>query len=152
MKPPAPDARVSPADLKAILSFIPRLETLDAEGIWSKEPKISVRDRKILIQSGAYQPIIGEFVEALYAHRFIRRYDWGKWQAQAVRFYNNPELIGRARMRTCVKLLTLHIRKDKFVDGHLGGMLLKGHITAILRRMAELAGHLQVGAFDPDLM
>jgi len=162
------NADVSCADVAAVLPFLPRLEALIPDGIWSKEPRISVEGRpeyiledhqtedmleqlriwssepggcKVLLGRGEYNPTIWKFQRALYDHGFIRDYDWMKWQPQAVRIYENPDLLCNAQMRTCVKLLTLHIRRERFDDGHLAGMLSSGHITVILRRMGKLASH-----------
>jgi len=166
MNLPDVNADVSCADVAAVLPFLPRLEALIPDGIWSKQPRISVEGHpeyiledhhtedmleqlriwsnepggcKVLLGRGEYNPIIWQFQRALYDHRFIRDYDWMTWQPQAVRIFENPDLLRRAQMRTCVKLLTLHIRRERFDDGHLSGMLRSRHITAILRRMGELA-------------
>jgi hypothetical protein len=64
-----------------------------------------------------------------------------KWESTAWRIFKNPDLLRRVQMKTCIKLLTLHIRRERFCDGHLAWMLNEGHITAILRRMGELSAH-----------
>jgi hypothetical protein len=38
--------------------------------------------------------------------------------------------------------LTLHIRRDRFFEGHLANMIADGHIAAILRRMAAIRTEL----------
>lgn len=37
------------------------------------------------------------------------------------------------------KLLTLHVRQDRFVEGRLRDMIANGFIAALLRRLGELA-------------
>ena len=75
----------------------------------------------------------------------IRPFDWGAWQSTAERLYRDPKALGRARLSTLGRLLTLHVRKDRFCEGHLASMFESGHITAILRRAAELLSTRQVG-------
>ena len=133
------NAVVSREDLEPVLSFLPRLEALIPERIWSKELRISVYADTVSIERGEYNPIILQFQRALYDHGCIRDYDWMKWQPTAWRIFKNPDLLRRAQMKTCIKLLTLHIRRERFVDGHLAWTLNAGHITAILRRMGELS-------------
>jgi hypothetical protein len=65
-------------------------------------------------------------------------FDWGEWQPRAHALYRDPQALGRARLSTLRRLLTLHVRKDRFCEGHLAAMLAEGHIQAILRRIAEL--------------
>jgi hypothetical protein len=36
------------------------------------------------------------------------------------------------------KLLTTHIRADRFIEGHLAGVLENGHIVAVLRRLRTI--------------
>jgi hypothetical protein len=81
---------------------------------------------------------VSRFIEVLYEDGWIQPFDWGKWQPQAEALYRNPRALGRARLSTLRRLLTLHVRKDRFCEGHLAGMLAEGHIVAILRRIAEL--------------
>ncbi|MBN1128044.1 MAG: hypothetical protein JXA71_03610 [Chitinispirillaceae bacterium] len=38
------------------------------------------------------------------------------------------------------KLCTLHVRKDRFCEGHLAGIVEAGHMTEILKRLKELRG------------
>jgi hypothetical protein len=39
---------------------------------------------------------------------------------------------------TLRKLLTTHVRADRFVEGHLAGVLESGHMLAILRRLKDI--------------
>jgi hypothetical protein len=74
------------------------------------------------------------FIETLNAASVVFDFAWGPWQPQALRYWEEPARLDRARLLTLRKLLTLHLRKDRFVEGHLAQMLESGHITAILRR------------------
>jgi hypothetical protein len=87
---------------------------------------------------GEYHPLIEEFREALYTFGFVRDFDWGVWQEYAKQLYEQPERLKKARMLTCVKLLTTHARKDRFCDGHFAAMVACGHISEILMRMEKL--------------
>ena len=87
-----------------------------------------------------YSPEVLSFIEALNDASVVLDFAWGAWQPQALRYYEEPFRLGRARLTTLRKLLSLHLRKDRFVEGHLAGMLESGHITAILRRAAHLVG------------
>ena len=80
-------------------------------------------------------PELDQFVSELYNIDFLIQFDWPDWQDEAVRFYQEPDLIEQADLTTIRKLLTLHVRKDRFVDGHLSGMFEDRHIQNILRRL-----------------
>lgn len=88
-----------------------------------------------------YNPEVIAFIETLYTASVVLDFDWPSWQAQAMRYWEKPSRLHGARLLTLRKLLTLHVRKDRFVEGHLASMLESGHITAILRRATHLVAH-----------
>ena len=85
-----------------------------------------------------YSPEVLAFIETLYTARVLIDFDWPSWQQQALRYWEQPSRLQAARLPTLRKLLTLHVRKDRFVEGHLASMLEAGHITAILKRAAAI--------------
>lgn len=82
-----------------------------------------------------------EFVQALYDSGWLVPFNWGAWQEEAQR-YLAPEALASADVETLGKLLTLHVRKDRFCDGHLLEMAEVGHLLAILERMAVLRNEI----------
>lgn len=75
---------------------------------------------------------------SLIANNFQQPFDWGSLQGEAERLVDDAELLKRCDLQTCVKLLTLHLRKDRFCGGHLASMIECGHIARILKRLWEL--------------
>lgn len=67
-------------------------------------------------------------------------FNWPEWQREAERYDLEPERLQTAPLDDVLKLLTLHVRKDRFCDGHLPLMVSKGHIAALLHRLAVLYG------------
>lgn len=129
---------IDPRDLDVVLSFLPRLRNLDPDLAALRWPGLRVIDDQIVIDRGENHPVVMEFITKLYDCGFIRNYNWIRWRSRALRFYEHPELLKRARLRTCIKLLTLHARREHFVDGHFASMVRAGHIVAILCRLGEL--------------
>ena len=80
----------------------------------------------------------GQFIDALYHNNWVIPFDWCEWQDEARRITESPELTRNADLKTLRRLLTLHVRKDRFCEGHLWGMFDEGHLTAILRRLRVL--------------
>ena len=86
------------------------------------------------------------FVETLYEDGWMEPFDWGSWEPHAARFRRDIGALSRARVSTLQRLLCLHIRKDRFVEGHLAAMFESGDILRILRRLAELQSRAPRGA------
>jgi len=70
--------------------------------------------------------------------KWVRGYDWTKWQEKAISYYKNPELLKEADLVDIVKLITLHVRKEKFCGGHLLDMIQSGHMNKILGRIRKI--------------
>ena len=87
----------------------------------------------------AYSEEINQFIEATYKYGFILNdFDWGGWRDESQKFLADAELLKSADIKTLKKLLTTHIRADRFVDGHLAAKLDNGHILAILKRLKQI--------------
>ena len=140
MLPPKLNDPINLANVEEITEFIPRLREIIPDGAIIRSPGLKRRDdgELILEMHGEYHPLIERFRDALYTFGFVRDFDWGVWQKYAKELYERPERLKKARMLTCVKLLTTHARKDRFCDGHLAAMVACGQISAILTRMEKL--------------
>ena len=121
----------SKANIEAILAFLPVLE---AKGFAFGE---IVAQPGQLGHTRMAQEVDG-LVQALYDNGWVEPFDWSKFQDEAIGYFENPSRLETVDVDTVRKLLTLHVRKDRFCDGHLLEMLEKGHIQAILRRLAQL--------------
>ena len=122
--------------LKAVAKFLPDLEAIAPEHV---ARTIRTPEGVIVLGCVDYHPAIHKFERACYENEFIQKFDWPAWAPTVRRYMRNPELIASARLSTCVKLITAHIRCERFCDGHLQDVLVSGHITAILRRLEQLA-------------
>ena len=77
-------------------------------------------------------------MQSLYENHFVQPFDWVAWQSTAETMVEEPNQVSRATLDTCIKLITVHVRKDRFCSGHFGVMVRRGHISAILQRLSEL--------------
>ena len=78
-------------------------------------------------------------LEFLSGSRFVQRqFAWPDWQEKAERYVVEPERLRTASMDDLQRLLTTHVRKERFCEGHFAAMLECGHIAAIVERVAEL--------------
>jgi hypothetical protein len=116
-----------------VLAFLPELESPDfvagefhmPEGHFSFYSLADTRARLMV---------------ACYDSGIMVDFDWAAWDAPARELRENPAALEQANLLTLRKLLTGHLRNDRFCEGHFGAVLESGHITAILRRAAQLLG------------
>ena len=84
-----------------------------------------------------YNSEVHNFLEALYENNFIQPFNWSNWD-EGKQLIDNSDLLDNASLQTLRKLLTTHVRADRFSEGHFAYMIETGHIVRILRRMAEI--------------
>jgi hypothetical protein len=126
------DRPVTTQGIDRILRFLPIFEQ---EGYrFSERPP----DDSDFLSSPEYNQDVLDFLRTLEEEGFMCALDWAQWQPVAERYIRHPELIEDADLDTLRKLLTAHMHKNRLSTGHLEGMLLRGHIVALLRRLKTL--------------
>ena len=118
------------------VSFIEKFENPD-EPLSTFIPPKAREDGIIHVGWHDLSPDVMDFYKGLYEKGLIIQFDWGAWKA-AKGYIDNPDLLAKAPLIDCLKLLTSHIRADRFAEGHLASVLNDGHIADILRRMREI--------------
>lgn len=123
--------RTTKENINKILEFLPYFESKEM-GFYS----ISKTD---LMYPYIYDKSVDDFEKALYDENIMIVFDWGKWQPEAEKYFNDPSLLGNADLETLRKLLTVHMRKERFCCGHLAMMIDSGHILNILKRLRDIS-------------
>jgi len=121
---PIPEIGIQQID--AILEYLPVFDREDFQpGQWV--------EREGQFPHFAFCTEVGEFIHALYQQNVIIPFDWKSWSDEAIRYQSDPNALDESDLLTLRKLLTAHVRADRFVEGHLAGLFQSGHIAAILR-------------------
>ena len=61
---------------------------------------------------------VSEFQQSLYDNGWVKpSFDWGKWQEAAQEYVEQPQKIDTANITVIQKLLTTHVRKERFAKG-----------------------------------
>jgi len=122
-------------NINRILEFLPYFESTD-----NKFFKIDTTD---LMYPYLYDKKVLDFEKALYDENIVYSFDWAEWQSEAEKYFNNPELLKTTDIETIRKLLTLHVRKERFCSGHFASMISSGHIINILKRLKEFRSKIK---------
>ena len=88
-----------------------------------------------VLDAYSYDEGVLSFVEDLYAANFIQAYEWKDWEPQAQTYVDDPGKLAQADLSEFIRLLTFHVRKDRFQSGHLAKVIDNGHIAAVLRAL-----------------
>ena len=121
-----------------VVALLPELESPDFKpGTWHSRPG----EIPYFQASASTQRL----VQALDESGVVYSFDWGEWQHHAERLVQDERALARADLSTLRKLLVVHVRKDRFLEGHFAEMLASGHLVAILRRVVALRSELVKG-------
>lgn len=129
-----------PADVAAVLAFLPIFEKPGFKfGESCGGEKES--DGSFTMPYFSLSARASRFVKALYDHKFIlTSFVWTKWQNEAERYVTDPTAIESADLETICRLLTTHVRKDRFCEGHLAEMFDCGHLLNLMGRLRSTLG------------
>ncbi len=79
------------------------------------------------------------FKRACYANGWVDfTFNWTEWGTDARRYMDDAGAIATIDVDTARRLITAHLRADRFNEGHLASVIESGHIAAILRRLAAI--------------
>ncbi len=67
----------------------------------------------------AYSPAVERFIGDAYRLGFVITFHWASWLPEAERLQLEGGSLEKASLLNLAKLLTVHIRQDRFVEGHL---------------------------------
>ena len=124
------DPPLTNENIRAVLEFLPVFEQSGfSAGEWISEEGVFPHFN--------YSEVVLRFEQALYNNGFIQPFNWSAW-AEGVRLVDNPALIERASLQTVRKLLTAHVRADRFSEGHLAHLFQTGKIVMLLKRVAAI--------------
>ena len=126
------DNTITDKAIDNLLKFLP---------VFKKESFASLKQEELQKNTPymfCYSKDVESFIKACYENDFLLKFDWVKWQDQAVKYLDDPTFSKSADLETIRKLITLHLRKERFCEGHLIDMIDRGHITILLERLSEL--------------
>lgn len=139
MSPPPPFTPPGPAQIDALLQFLPVFEREGFVACWERSlppgMELSPLDLDLAWE---YAPELTAFAQAVYDEGFLYNFPWPEWQEQAEWYVNEPHRLEQADLLDICRLLTTHVRKERFCSGHLPEMVECGHISQVLRRLQTI--------------
>jgi ADP-ribosyl-[dinitrogen reductase] hydrolase len=124
------DPPISEEGARAVLKFLPNF------GQQNFSPGEWVSSEGNLPYFVYTQEVLG-FIRALNENGFIQPFRWMDW-VEGEQLVERSDLLNRASLQTLRKLLTAHVRADRFNEGHLAAMFESGQIAMILKRMEDI--------------
>jgi O-acetyl-ADP-ribose deacetylase len=136
------ESELDTAGIEEVLSFLPLLEKPD-QVVWTRA----------LYEAGSLPQLqpsneLSDFVAALCRSGLIFPFDWPAWQSEAEKLVDSPDAIDTIDLASIRRLLTTHVRKDRFCEGHLEQIILCGHMAAVLRRLQVLVSQGSGGGHE----
>jgi len=131
-------------ELELLLSLIPELQS--HEGPFG-EHDFSTEGDTLHMGPFIYSPLLEKISSGIQESGLKFPFDWPAWQDEAQRICYEPGLLESADLETIRRLLTLHLRKERFCEGHLAAVCEEGLMLRTLQRLKELVDE---GSVEPD--
>ena len=139
-------AKVSKEGICRLLSFLPFFEECDGTD-YGVGPKVAAVEKGVAsIRPAALSPKASDFVTACYEEHFVQPFDWGDWNRRHGGDLTSDAFIAEADLSAIIKMLTAHIRADRFCDGHLLSVMKDGTALKILKRLRDIHSEQGPGA------
>lgn len=128
---------ITPAGMRRVLSFGPMFA--DTSTSYGEGPAVEAADDNTMtLRPAMPAERASAFVAACDEENFLQPFDWGEWSSHHEADLCSREFIRSADLVAIVKMLTTHIRADRFCDGHLLCVMDDGTIGAILDRLQSI--------------
>lgn len=134
------DCLVAEPNLKALAAFLPTVTDPAFEPGEVVSPPRGA-DGVMQMPYVRYGEAVQSFRKSANAEGWVlRSFDWPKWAGseEAARLRDDPAALARATPEQLLRLLTVCIRQDRFVDGALLDAFRSGLIRRIVQRAADL--------------
>jgi len=124
----------------ALLRHRDGLRRAQAEPIASGGPRSAAPGEgvDVVLTPYTYRPAVQDFLAVAHATGWIEPFDWVAWKGRAEALVADPALLAGADPATLGRLLTTHVRQERFCDGHLSAMVRCGHFEGLCARLAAL--------------
>ncbi len=128
--------KLTPEGIRKVLEFLPKFQDVKFKpGKW--HPSDQIDENTSTFPCYEYSNSVSKFLSTLYDEGFIYPFDWGGWN-YGVKLSRNPELLQKANLLTLRKIITAHIRQDRFCEGHLASVFKNGLVVCFLKRLQQL--------------
>ena len=125
--------------LEALASYLP---IFTAPGFQFSEV-VPAKRKGDVMQLGwtSYGPEAQSFMQDCYDYGWVQSTNWTEWMqtAEAQALSQDPARVASATVEELAKVLTVSLRRDRFMDGSLAGDFERGLITRIVARARDLS-------------
>jgi len=131
---------VTKENIDNILKYLPLFED-KANKFFFEAPQ----DEPGVVVLPFYLPtIVGlKFYEDLYKERFVTKFRWMDWIAEAGEYSASDEKLSKADLKDVRRLFTIIVRQDRFCEGLLEETIESGLVLKILRRLKEIREEME---------
>jgi len=139
-------AKVSKEGICRILSFLSFFNKCDETDYGVGPDVVFVEEGVASILPATLSSRASDFVTACYEEHFVQAFDWGKWSRRNGGDLASDAFIAEADLTAIIKMITVHIRADRFCDGHLLSVIEDGTVLKILKRLRDIHSERVPGA------
>jgi len=120
---------INQEDIDSVLAYLPLLSNPDFSfGEW-RTPEGQLPQYRFSAAADEFINVLGKLLVV---------FDWPAWKEKATVLMEDPDALAKADLLTLRKLITTHLRAERFNEGHLAAQFENGHLLGILERLKEI--------------
>ncbi len=125
------NSHLSAGSIQGLIDFLPLLQNKEAGfmriGIWGDmSSRVSAATARSLYQY-------------LYNSGFVLDdFDWMAWSDEALSYEEQREKLQQADAETIQKIITTHMRADRFNEGHYDSIIENGFLADVVQRLKDI--------------
>ena len=100
---------------------------------------VNIATNRTLAGATGHSPDKFSLLAVMHETNFTAPFDWEAWLAELPQdALNDPAYLDTADLETLRRLVTAHVRIDRFVGGHLDAVLANGYMDRAMGRAKQL--------------
>ena len=131
-----------------IMNLVRFLSIFEDPNFRPGESKCEVEGDAVVLYPVEYHHAVYDFMDSCYREGVMFDFDWIKYSGRAKAIETRTPHYKDATLLQMCKILTGHIRCDRFVEGHLLSWFNNGLAVAFLRRLNEIGSSMKDGTLS----
>jgi hypothetical protein len=129
------DPLPSKENIRNLLEYLP---VFSVSGYSPGEPRYEKKRNSVTLWPYCYNDAVRGFMNSCYNEGFIYSYDWAEYSKKAKEIEGRkPSYDGASLFELC-KILTGHMRNERFCDGHIASIIEDGTMIALLESLEQI--------------
>ena len=125
----------SKENIKNLLKYLP---VFNEPGYSPGKPRYEKKGNSVTLWPYCYNDAVRGFMNSCYKEGFMYSYNWSEYSGKVKEIQSRKSPYDEASLFEMCKILTGHMRNERFCDGHVASVIENGMMQALLGRLEQI--------------